>query len=409
MNLPYQLFIALRHLKSKKSHRGISFNAVMSVCGVAIGVMALLVVLSVMGGFREVLQEKILGVNSHVIILNFEGEIEDYRATMEKLKDDPNIISMAPFVQGQAMVSSGERSQGVFMKGIRPHYEVRTTDILRHLKEGHIEDLIERDGVSWIILGRGLSSTLGAFKGDIINVIFPPGEIGPLGMMPKVGQFRVAAISEMGMFEFDTNLALICMEAAQNFFGYGDTVFGIKLRLDNIYKASEVRERINIELGFPYFARDWIEMNRNLFAALELERFVMFIILMLIVAVASFNIVSTLTMNVMEKQKEIAILKTMGATNQGVMTIFMLQGLLIGIVGTAIGVAGGYILGTVIYTYEIIRLPADVYHLTTLPARMKLLDFIVVPAVAIAISLLSTLYPSYHASKLNPVKSLRYE
>jgi lipoprotein-releasing system permease protein len=416
MNLPYQLFIALRYLKSKKRHRGISFNTVISIGGVAVGVMALLVVLSVMSGFHEDLPKKILGASAHAVVLSYQGGIQDYRPLIEKLKSEPSIISMSPLAVGQVMVSSGKRAHGVFMRGIEPAAEFKTTDILKHIKEGSIEDLVSasssrstKSTAPWIIIGKELSAMLGVFPGDTINVISPVGEMGPLGMLPKVRQFKIAAIFEMGMFEYDTNLVLADLRSAQDFFGYGNAVSGIELRLDDIYKAPKIRDSATRKLGFPYYVRDWMQMNRNLFSALKLEKFAMFVILVLIVLVASFNIVSTLMMNVVEKAKEIAILKSMGATNQGVMMVFMLQGLMIGIVGTTIGIILGYILGYILNTYELIKLPADVYYLSKLPVKMKLFDFIVVSFSAIIISFLSTLYPSYHAAKLNPVEPLRYE
>jgi lipoprotein-releasing system permease protein len=314
------------------------------------------------------------------------------------------------------MVSSGRRAHGVFLRGIEPSSELKTTDILRHIKEGSIKEIMtedrgqkSEDRLPWIIIGRELAAMLGIISGDTVNVLSPVGEIGPLGMLPKVKQFKVAAVFEMGMFEYDTNLAFTDIKSAQEFFGYGSAVSGIQLRLDDIYKASSVRDSVNKKIGFPYYARDWMQMNRTLFSALKLEKFAMFIILTLIVLVASFNIVSTLMMNVMEKQKEIAILKAMGAKNQGIMMVFMIQGLLIGVIGTVIGVTGGYILGKIINNYEIIKLPADVYYLSKLPVKMKLIDFVAVSFSAIAISFLSTLYPSYYAAKLNPVEPLRYE
>lgn len=415
MNLPYQLFIALRYLKSKKRHKGISFNTVISITGVAVGVMALLTVLSVMSGFHEDLQKKILGANAHAVVLSYKGGIEDYKPVMERLKTEPHVVSTAPFVLGQVMVSSGKRAHGVFLRGIEPSLELKTTDILKHIKRGSIEPalnsklLTPNSKLPWIILGKELAAMLGVITDDTVNIISPTGEVGPLGMLPKVKQFKVIAVFEMGMFEYDTNLALTDIKSTQEFFGYGTAVSGIELRLDDIYNAAAVRDSVNKKLGFPYYARDWMQMNRNLFSALKLEKFAMFVILILIVLVASFNIVSTLMMNVMEKQKEIAILKAMGATNQGVMTVFIFQGLLIGLIGTAIGVTGGYVLGNIIHNYEIIKLPADVYYLSKLPVKMKLTDFIVVSFSAVAISFLSTLYPSYYAAKLNPVESLRYE
>jgi lipoprotein-releasing system permease protein len=233
------------------------------------------------------------------------------------------------------------------------------------------------------------------------------GEIGPLGMLPKIKQFRVAAIFDMGMFEYDANLALTDLKSSQEFFGLGSAVSGIELKLNDIDAAPEVRKTLNKRLGPPFFVKDWMQMNKNLFSALKLEKFAMFVILILIVLVASFNIVSTLMMNVVEKQKEIAILKSMGAKNQGIMLIFMLQGLVIGIVGTAIGVVGGYMLCIVLNNY--IELPPDVYYLSKLPVKMQFIDFAIVSCSAIAISFLSTIYPSYYAARLEPVESLRYE
>ncbi|MBF0507022.1 MAG: lipoprotein-releasing ABC transporter permease subunit [Nitrospirae bacterium] len=422
MKLPYPVFIALRYLKSKGQHKGVSFNTVISISGVAVGVMALLVVLSVMTGFQEDLQKKILGANAHEIVQSYRGAIEDYGPLIAQLKRQQHVISVSPFVIGQVMVTYGHKAHGVFLRGIDPASEYGTTDLLKHIVSGSVRDLMENgvpeksqtlrggnEGLPWIIIGRELSSMLGAMTGDKIGIVSPVGEMGPLGMLPKVRQFRVAAIFEMGMFEYDSSLVLTDMGAARNFFGLGDAISGIELRLDDIYKAPEVRESVMGGLGFPYYVRDWMQMNRNLFSALKLEKFAMFVILILIVLVASFNIVSTLMMSVMEKQKEIAILKTMGATHRGIMAIFMLQGLLIGLVGTAIGVSGGFILGKILNNYELIKLPADVYYLSKLPVRMQLTDFLVVSISAVTISFVSTLYPSYYAAKLDPAEPLRYE
>jgi lipoprotein-releasing system permease protein len=409
MNFPYQLFIALRYLRTKKKHKGISVNALISIGGVAVGVMALLVVLAVMSGFHEDLQKKILGVNSHVVILDYRGTMGGYKNVMEKLKGDRDITSSAPFVLGQAMVSSGKKAHGVFMRGIIPQMEIKTTEISNYIKEGKLEDLAPKNGIPGIILGKELASSLGVFKGDVINILSPAGEIGPLGMLPKIKKFRVAGIFEVGMFEYDLNLVLTDLRSAQEFFGMKDDVTGIELRLDDIYKAPEVRKSIQEKLGFPLYAKDWMQMNRNLFSALKLEKFAMFVILILIILVASFNIVSTLIMNVIEKKREIAILKAMGATSNGIMTVFMLQGLFIGLLGTIIGVTGGYLLSYVLNTYQIIKLPADVYYLSHLPVKMKFFDFVTVSLSAIIISFLATIYPAWQAAKLNPVEPLRYE
>ncbi|HMK43216.1 MAG TPA: lipoprotein-releasing ABC transporter permease subunit [Dissulfurispiraceae bacterium] len=409
MKLPYQLFIAFRYLKSKKRHGGISFNTAVSIGGVAVGVMALLVVMSVMSGFHEDLQRKILGANAHAVVLNHKGTIENYAAVMDAVKSDPQIVSAAPFAMGQVMVSSGKRAHGVFMRGIDPKLEFATTDILKRLKVGSLDNLTPKDGKPWIIVGYELAGMLGLMPGDILNIVSPVGEVGPLGMLPKVKQFVVADIFQIGMFEYDTNLVLTDLKSAQDFFGYGSAVTGVELKLKDVYRAESVHTTVMEKLGFPFYARDWMQMNRNLFSALKLEKLAMFVILVLIILVASFNIVSTLMMNVVEKEREIAILKSMGSTNREIMHIFMLQGLLIGVVGTIIGVVLGSILCYVLNEYKLIELPADIYYLSKLPVKANPLDFVLVSFSAIAISFLSTIYPSYQAAKLNPVEPLRYE
>jgi lipoprotein-releasing system permease protein len=412
MNLPYQLFIAIRYLRSKKKHKGISFNTVISIGGVAVGVMALLVVLSVMSGFHEDLQKKILGANSHAVVISYKGTIKDYRSIMEKVKADKRVVSAAPFALGQALVSSGKNAHGVFVKGIDLEASANTTEILNHIKFGKLPDVSKPqapDEVPWIMIGSELAGMLGIFSGDTINIISPMGEIGPLGVMPKMKQFRVAAVFEIGMFEYDANLAVMSLGSAQEFYKYGDAASGIELRLTDIYAAQEVKKDLNRLLGPPYFVKDWMMMNKNLFSALKLEKFAMFVVVLLIILVASFNIVSTLMMNVMEKQKEIAILKSMGAGNQGIMMIFMSQGLFIGLVGTVIGLVCATILCYILNTYEIISLPAEVYYLKTLPVKASAFDFALVSVSAIAISFLSTIYPAYYAARLNPVEPLRYE
>lgn len=409
MKIPYQLFIALRYLKSKKRHRGISFNTAVSIGGVAVGVMALLVVLSVMTGFHEDLQGKILGANAHAVVLNHKGAMENYQSVMETMKSDPQITAAAPFAMGQVMLSSGKRAHGVYMRGIEPQLELKTTEILRKLKVGSVGNLEPKDGKPWIIVGYELAGMLGIIPGDTVNVVSPVGEIGPLGMLPKVKQFVVVDVFQMGMFEYDTNLVLADLKSAQDFFGYGTAVTGIELRLQDPYKANLVHAVVMEKLGFPFYARDWMQMNRNLFSALKLEKLAMFIILVLIILVASFNIVSTLMMNVVEKEREIAILKSMGSTNREIMHIFMIQGLLIGLVGTAIGLTLGSSLCYILNEYKVIDLPADIYYLSKLPVKVNLFDFAVVSVSAIAISFLSTIYPSYQAAKLNPVEPLRYE
>jgi lipoprotein-releasing system permease protein len=409
MNLPYQVFIALRYLKSKKKHKGLSVNTAISIGGVAVGVMALLVVLSVMSGFHEDLQKKILGANAHIIIRDFKGAMSDHEEVTDKLKGDKDILSFAPFVLGQVMVSFGNRAHGVYIRGIEPEIESKTTEILSSIKEGSLGKLSGDGDIPGIILGKELASTLGVFIGDKINIVSPVAEIGPMGMLPKIKQFRVVAVFQIGMFEYDSNLVLTDIREAQDFFNMKNEISGIELRLNDIYKATEIKERLQNKLGFRFYVMDWMQMNRNLFSALKLEKFAMFVILVLIVLVASFNIISNLIMNVIEKSREIAILKAIGATSKSIMVIFMMQGLFIGLIGTVIGITGGYALGYVLNTFQIIKLPADVYYLSHLPVKMQLFDFITVSFSAIIISFLATIYPAWQAAKLNPIEPLRYE
>jgi len=409
MKLPYQIFIALRYLRSKKKYRGVSVTTAISIGGVAVGVMALLVVLSVMSGFHQDLQKKILGANAHIIIRDYKGAIQDYEKTAEKLKGEKNITSYAPFVLGQVMITSGSRTHGVFLRGINPDTESLTTDILSHVKDGDFSKLAGDSEIPGIILGKELASSLGVFINDKINIVSPLGEIGPMGMLPKVRQYKVVAIFEIGMFEYDSSLVLTNIKAAQDFFGMGKTISGIEVRLQDIYLAPEIKKHLQDKLGFPYYVMDWMQMNKNLFSALKLEKFAMFIILVLIILVASFNIISNLIMNVIEKSREIAILKAIGATNKSIMAIFIFQGLCIGIIGTTIGVLGGFGLGYILNTYQIIKLPADVYYLSHLPVKMNLFDFITVSLSAITITFLATIYPAWQAAKLDPVEPLRYE
>ena len=384
-------------------------TTVISISGVAVGVMALLVVLSVMSGFQQDLQKKILGANAHVVIVGNKGILSGYDSITSKLQDEKDIASFAPFVLGQVMVASGSRVHGVYIRGIDPEIEAKTTEILSHITDGNINRLSSDNEIPGLILGKELAGNLGLLIGDIVNIVSPIGEIGPMGMLPKVKKFRVDAIFEIGMFEYDSNLVLTDIKSAQQFFGMKNDITGIELRLHDIYKAEPLRKRLQEKLGYQVFVKDWMQMNKNLFSALKLEKFAMFIILVLIVLVASFNIISNLIMNVIEKSREIAILKAIGAKNSGIMAVFMLQGLFIGLIGTVIGLTGGYLIGFMLNKYQFIKLPADVYYLSHLPVRMELVDFIAVCTSAIIISFLATIYPAWQASRMDPVEPLRYE
>lgn len=411
--LPYELFIALRYLKAKKRHRAISLNTFISIGGVSLGVATLIATLAVMTGFSEDLRDKILGANAHVIVQSIRGEgISNYMDASSVIEKTPHVISVAPFIQNEAMLTSSVSTTGSVIRGIDPELEGKVTDISKSLKLGGINSLntgATKEDIHYpgIILGTELSKHLAVSAGDTINIVSPTGKIGPLGMIPKFKKFAVVGIFDSGMYEYDSKLAYISIRDAQDFFDTGNVVSAIAVRVDNIFKAKEIARDIESVLGPSYWARDWMEMNRNLFSALQLEKIVMFIILILIVLVAAFNIIGTLTMIVIEKSREIAILKAMGATRQRVMRIFMIQGVIIGIVGTVIGIPLGHVISLLIENFY--TLPADVYYISQIPVRMRGADLLLVAFSAIGISLLSTLYPSWQAAKLDPVEALRYE
>lgn len=425
MQLPYEVFIGLRYLRAKRRHRSISFNTLISIVGVTIGVAALIATLGIMTGFKEDLQAKILGTNSHIIVTTKTGEtIKEYEALTDKIAAVPEVVAATPFIFKQVLLTSDNSSAGVVLRGIDVRREVTVTDISRNLRVGTLEDLERLAPVSsgpgrppderaaeppvpGIIIGRELSLRLGAFLGDRINVVSPVGRISALGMIPKIRSFRVAGVFESGMFEYDSSLAYISIEQAQEFFNLSHAVTGIEVRVADIFDADRIARRIEATLGFPYWVRDWMQLNRNLFSALKLEKFMMFVLLVLVVVVASFNIVSTLTMIVVEKNREIAILKAMGATGQAVRRIFMLNGLVIGIVGTVIGIPLGYSFCWAIQTF--FTLPGDVYLLTRIPVHIKAMDVLVVGVSAITITFLATIGPCRQAARLDPAEALRYE
>jgi lipoprotein-releasing system permease protein len=426
MQLPYEVFIGLRYLRAKRRNRTISFNTLISITGVTIGVAALIATLGIMTGFKEDIQAKILGTNSHVLITTKTGEnIKDYEAVTDKVATVPGVSAATPFVFKQVLLTTPTGSHGVVLRGIDIAREATVTEIARNLKAGALEDLnrlapanpdlAQKRGenpqshlpLPGIIIGRELSLRLGAFLGDRINVVSPVGPISALGMIPKVRGFRVAGIFESGMFEYDSSLAYVSIQQAQEFFNMGHMVTGIEVKVTDIFAADEIAHRIDQVLGFPYWARDWMKLNKNLFSALKLEKFMMFVLLVLVVLVAAFNIVSTLAMIVVEKHREIAILKAMGATGKAVMRVFMLNGLVIGLAGTAIGIPLGYAICWAIQTW--FTLPGDVYLLSRIPVNIKFFDVALVAVSAVAITFLATIYPCLEAARLEPAEALRYE
>ncbi len=472
----YELGVSLRYIKSKKRQKFISIITLLSIIGIMVGVMALIIVLSVMTGFEDDLRGKILGTNAHIVVLKFSGGIDHYskieyflRHTIktdinkqETKKIDknsrtrlngitpsgkPNIIQRAwsetrslltefteeisyddklslakqikgvtPFIYSQAMLSSHENVTGVVLRGIDPTTVTQVTDLSKTLLQGSISQLAgtykdpeSNARIGGIIIGKELARNLGVVYGDTVNIISPLGVMTPLGMIPRMKKFKVVGVFSTGMYEYDSGLAYLSLSNAQQFLNMGNDVTGLEIKIKDIFKAGQVAMLIQKELGFPYYARSWEATNRNLFTALKLEKTVMFIILILIIMVGALGIVSSLIMVVVEKTKDIAILKALGATDRSIMKIFVYQGLFIGIIGTGLGLLFGYIICLLLKQYQFISLPKDVYYIDTLPVTMRPEIFLIVAIAAIIVSFLATIYPSYKASKLPPAETLRYE
>ncbi len=422
--MSFELFIGLRYLKAKRKSTFISLITLISVAGVALGVMALIIVLAVMTGFEEDLKDKILGTNAHVVVLKGGGEIADYPELMTRLKRFKGVVAATPFIYNQVMLSTGKNVSGVVLRGIDTKSDAQVTNLHKAVVEGTLTDLDKPVASSGgepplpsLVIGKELAKNLNLFLGDTVNVISPLGNITPLGMIPKMKRFRIAGIFNTGMFEYDSTLAYAGLAESQSFLGMGNSVTGIQLKVEDVYKTGELVQLINKGIGFPYHARDWMQMNKNILFALKTEKTVMFIILTLIVLVAAFGIASTLFMVVMEKTRDIAILKSMGATSQSIMRIFIFEGLIIGIIGTVVGVLSGLlialnlesIVGLVQRLTGFELFSKDIYYLDHFPSQVIPADVLLISVTAIFISLAATLYPAWQASKLLPAEALRYE
>ena len=422
--MSFELFVSLRHLKAKRTQKFISLNTWISIGGVALGVMALIVVIAVMSGFGKDLRDKILGTNSHIVVTNItRSGMDDYESVLKKVMQAEGVKAAAPFVLNQVMLTFGGNSSGVVVRGIDPDREAMVSDLKKNLIQGDLAMLKSSEKASKgprrdkIILGKELAHKLGVQMDDAVSMISPASRLTPMGLVPKIKLFKVVGFFESGMFEYDSSLAFISVESAQKFFSMKGTVSGVEIRVDDIDHADKIAESLQESLGFPYYARDWMRMNKNLFSALRLEKIVMFIILILIILVAAFNIVSTLFMVVMEKTKEIAILKSMGASRTSIMKIFSFQGLIIGVTGTLIGCVGGFtitpnlneIVGFIESIFGITAFPSDVYYLDKLPSEIQYLDSFLIIIFSILICFLASLYPAWRASRMNPVDGLRYE
>ncbi|MDA0226044.1 MAG: lipoprotein-releasing ABC transporter permease subunit [Proteobacteria bacterium] len=411
----YELLVGLRYTRAKRRNHFISFISAMSMAGMALGVAALIVVLSVMNGFQQELRGRILAVVSHVEVTEASRKLADWQATAKSAEAHPRVVAAAPFVNAQGMLAYGSAVRGAVVRGVVPGLESRVSEVGTHMKSGALAALAP--GEFRILLGSELARALGVLPGDKVALIAPQGTVTPAGVIPRLKQFTVAGVFEIGMFEYDSGLALVHLEDAQKLWQFGAAVSGLRLKLDDLFAARVVGRELMARLPGNVFARDWTRSHANFFRAVEIEKRVMFIILTLIVAVAAFNIVSTLVMLVTDKQADIAILRTLGASPGSIMQVFIVQGTLIGVVGTAIGLTLGVALGmnidVVVPAIENFLgfkfLAKDVYYIADLPSDVQWRDVATIGVMSLVLSLLATLYPSWRASRVNPAEALRYE
>ena len=413
---PYELAIGLRYTRARKGsgrNAFISFIALMSMAGIALGVAALIVVLSVMNGFQQELRNRILSVASHIEVRGIPA-LADWESVARLALENPRVKAAAPYVLGQAMLSAGDVNRGVIVRGIDPSREDTVADVGSHMRRGSLADL--KPGGFGIVLGSEVARALGVLVGDTVVAITPQGTVTPAGTLPRIKSFRVVGIFEIGMYEFDSGLALIDLADAQKLYRV-DGVSGVRLKLDDLFAAPAVARELARTLRTDAELRDWTQSHANFFRAVQIEKRVMFIILTLIVAVAAFNIVSAQVMLVTDKQADIAILRTLGASPASILTIFVIQGALIGVIGTMIGVAGGVALAlnveTVVPAIErtlgVTFLDKSIYYISDLPSDLQRADVVTVAVIALVLALVATLYPSWRAARVNPAEALRYE
>ena len=417
MLLPFELFIGLRYTRAKRRNHFISFISMTSMVGIALGVAALIVVLSVMNGFQHELRSRILGVASHLQISGANNALSDWQSVAKFVRGQPEVQASAPYIMAQGMLSFGQAVQGTIVRGVLPEQEDKVAEIGQHIRAGSFDAL--KPGGFGIVLGADLALALGVGVGDKVVVMAPQGQFTPTGMVPRLKQFRVVGIFQVGMYEYDSALALIHLQDAATLYRMGDKVSGLRLKLDDLYRAPQVARDLGLKLDAQgaYYISDWTEQHANFFRAVQMEKRVMFVILTLIVAVAAFNIVSTLVMAVTDKRADIAILRTLGASQRSIMRIFIVQGALIGVIGTLMGVIGGVLLALNIETvvpfiehvFGIQFLAKDVYYISDLPSELQWSDVTVITSMSLVLSLLATLYPSWRAAKTNPAEALRYE
>ena len=409
--MPFELFVAVRYLLARRRQAFISLISLISTLGVAVGVMALIIALALMTGLQGELRDRLLGATAHVYVWRTAANgVSDYQTEVSRLTSIPGVVGAAPALTDKALISTTTDSQFITIKGIDPALERNVTDIARSMKQGSVDALarVGEEELPGILLGEELARNLGARVGDNVTLLTPNGTLTPMGMQPIRRRATVAGIYNLGIYEFDSGYGFVSLDFGRRLTGR-DAVELIQLRVDDIYNAPAVAARIPATLGQEYVAQDWADMNRSLFSALGLEKMAIAITIGLIVLVAALNIIASLILLVMEKSRDIAILKTMGTSSRRVMTIFMLQGLIIGFVGTTVGAAGGLALANVLDRYKLITIPSDVYQVSHVPFVVLPRDFAIVIVSAIVICFFATFYPSRQASKLDPVQALRYE
>lgn len=413
---PLPLWLGLRYTAAKRRNHFISFISLTSIIGILIGVTALITVLSVMNGFEKELRERILGVASHATVTAFNEPLGDWQAVVDQVTRNESVIGTAPYVEGQVMLVRGDQVTGAMVRGVLPSREPEVSDVAANMLSGELSDLDA--GEYGIVLGSKLARYLGARRGDRVTLVTPEANVTPAGVLPRLKQFTVTGIFEIGMYEYDRSTAFVHIDDARKLMRIeGDGVTGVRLRLDDMFRAPSVSEALSARLDSDLWVRDWTQRHSNFFRAVQTEKTVMFVILTLIVAVAAFNIVSTLVMTVQDKQADIAILRTLGITPAGVMGIFLVQGFVIGLVGTVLGVAGGVSLALNIgelmpaleSVFGINLLPADVYYISDLPSDMQVDDVVKITLLSFGLSILATLYPAFRASRTQPAEALRYE
>lgn len=412
---PFELFVGLRYTKAKRKNHFISFISATSMIGIALGVAALIVVLSVMNGFQKELRSTILGVVSHVQIFGGQSQLDNWEKVASQARSEASVVGSAPFVSGEGLLTAGRRSNGTMIRGVLPDQEVSVSDVSEHMVSGSFSSL--EAGQFNVLLGIDLARALGVRLDDRVVLITPRGQVTPAGVMPRLRQFRVSGIFEVNNYEYDAALAIIHMTDAQKLLRFGDSVSGVRLKLTDLFDAPQVAKNLAPVLPINTFVSDWTQSHATFFRAIQIEKRVMSIILLLIVAVAAFNIVSTLVMVVTDKRTDIAVLRTLGALPSQVMKIFFIQGSLIGFIGTALGLVFGLIIAANIAViipaiesmFGVQFLAKDVYYISEIPSEIQVGDVLWIGFMSICLTMVATIYPSMRASKINPSEALRYE